>query len=65
MTIKKTFTFAIIHFSVAFFVTYFVTGSVVLGGLIAGIEPIVNTFAYFLHEKVWNQYLNVKNATIG
>lgn len=65
MTIKKTFTFAIIHFSVAFFVTYFVTGSVVLGGLIAAIEPIVNTFAYFLHEKIWNQYLNIKNATIG
>lgn len=65
MTIKKTFTFAIIHFSVAFFVTYFVTGSVVLGGLIAAIEPIVNTCAYFFHEKLWNQYLNVKNATIA
>lgn len=59
MAIKKTFTFAIVHFSVAFFVTYFVTGSVVLGGIIACIEPLVNTCAYFFHEKLWNKYLNI------
>lgn len=50
---KKTFTFAVVHFFVAFTVTYLITGSFVLGGLVALIEPAVNTVAYFFHEKVW------------
>lgn len=50
---KKTITFAIVHFFVAFTVTYLITGSFVLGGLVALIEPAVNTVAYFFHEKVW------------
>ncbi len=47
---NKTLTFAIIHFTVAFTVTWLLTGSFVLGGLIALIEPAVNTVAYFFHE---------------
>lgn len=50
---KKTVSFAIIHFAVAFLVTWAITGSWVLGGLVAMIEPVVNTVAYFFHEKVW------------
>lgn len=50
----KTMTFACVHFSVAFVVTYLLTGSWVLGGLIALIEPMVNTVAYFFHEKAWD-----------
>lgn len=49
----KTMTFACVHFSVAFTITYLLTGSLVLGGLIALVEPMVNTIAYFFHEKVW------------
>ncbi|CUS47960.1 MAG: putative membrane protein of unknown function DUF2061 [Idiomarinaceae bacterium HL-53] len=52
---KKTITFAILHFSIAFTVTYLITGSWVLGGLVALIEPTVNTIAYFFHEKVWER----------
>ncbi|WP_043531443.1 DUF2061 domain-containing protein [Litchfieldella xinjiangensis] len=52
----KTATFAVVHFSVAFTVTYLVTGSWVLGGLIAMLEPAVNTVAYFFHEKAWECY---------
>lgn len=53
---KKTVTFAIVHFCVAFSVTYLLTGSWVLGGLIALIEPAVNTVAYFFHEKLWGYF---------
>lgn len=51
----KTMTFACVHFSVAFTVTYLLTSSWVLGGLIALVEPMVNTVAYFLHEKAWER----------
>jgi uncharacterized membrane protein len=50
----KTVSFGIVHFSVAFAVVFVLTGSLVLGGLVALIEPLVNTVAYHYHEKVWN-----------
>lgn len=49
----KTMTFAIVHFTVAFTVGYLMTGSVLIGGAIALVEPAVNTVAYHLHERVW------------
>ena len=49
----KTISFGIVHFSVAFGVVYLLTGSVVIGGAVALIEPVVNTVAYPYHEKVW------------
>lgn len=51
----KTITFAVMHFTIAFAVTYLITGSFVLGGLIAVIEPAVNTVGYFFHEKIWQK----------
>ena len=53
MTKVKTVSFAIIHFNVAFIVTYALTGDAFLGGLMATIEPTINSFAYFFHEKAW------------
>lgn len=52
-TSVKTITFAITHFVVAFTVAYLITGSWVIGGIIALVEPAVNTVAYFIHERVW------------
>lgn len=49
----KTMTFAVVHFSIAFTVTYLVTGSFLLGGTVALLEPTVNTVAYHFHEKLW------------
>ena len=51
----KTLTFACVHFSVAFTVTWLLTGSWVVGGLIALVEPGINSVAYFLHEKAWER----------
>ena len=50
---KKTASFALVHFTVAFTVGYLMTGSVVVGGAIALVEPLVNTVAYYIHEIVW------------
>ena len=49
----KTMSFAAVHFTVAFTVGYLLTGSVLVGGTMALVEPAVNTVAYYLHEKVW------------
>jgi len=59
----KTMTFAAVHFSVAFSVAYIMTGSAVIGGAIALVEPAINTVAYFFHEKVWQSFLNNASET--
>ena len=51
----KTASFAITHFTVAFSVTYALTGDLALGGAVALVEPAVNTVAYHLHEKLWTR----------
>lgn len=50
---KKTASFAMVHFTVAFSVGYLMTGSMAVGGAIAIVEPLVNTVAYHVHERVW------------
>ena len=51
----KTMTFALLHFTVAFSVTYQLTGDLLVGGLVATIEPANNTIAYIFHEKAWSR----------
>lgn len=51
----KTFSFAAVHFTVAFSVGYAMTGSLAVGGAIALVEPAINTVAFFFHEKVWKK----------
>lgn len=36
-------------------VGYALTGSVVVGGALAVVEPACNTVAYHFHEKVWKR----------
>lgn len=52
---KKTLSFAVMHFSVAFTVAYVLTGSLLIGGLLALVEPAVNTVAFYFHEKIWER----------
>jgi uncharacterized membrane protein len=49
----KTLSFGAIHMTVAFGVGYLMTGSLLVGGTLALVEPAINTVAYFFHEKVW------------
>lgn len=58
----KTMSFAAVHFSVAFMVGYLMTGSVMVGGAIALVEPAINTIAYHLHEKVWKRLQTAERA---
>ena len=58
----KTFSFACIHFTVAFTVGYLMTGSIAVGGALAVVEPLCNTVAYHLHERAWAAYGRRKAA---
>ncbi|OBU42896.1 DUF2061 domain-containing protein [Photobacterium phosphoreum] len=58
---RKTLSFAVLHFSVAFTVVYLLTGNLLIGGVMAMIEPTINTFAYYLHERMWQQKQQPKN----
>ncbi|NIY84009.1 DUF2061 domain-containing protein [Vibrio hepatarius] len=63
---KKTITFAAIHFTIAFSVAYVLTGDILLGSLIAMIEPMVNTVAFYFHERTWQSHTKLRslaNAT--
>lgn len=51
----KTISFAVMHFSVAFGVVWLLTGDFLIGGLVAMVEPAVNTVAYYFHERIWQK----------
>ncbi|MCG7491409.1 DUF2061 domain-containing protein [Vibrio sp. Of14-4] len=58
----KTTSFAMVHFSVAFSVAYLLSGSWLVGGLMAAVEPSINTLAYYFHERIWQRRLNMSSA---
>lgn len=51
--LTKTLTYLVLHLGVGFAVAYLLTGSLVVAGGIALIEPAVNAVAFFFHEKAW------------
>jgi uncharacterized membrane protein len=53
---KKTLSFAAVHFTVAFSLGYLLTGSLVVGGALALLEPALNTVAYHWHERAWSYW---------
>ena len=65
---NKTMSFAVVHFTVAFTVGYAMTGSVMVGGAIALVEPMVNTVAYHFHELMWKRRqkdIVINNSTVA
>lgn len=60
----KTMTYTTMHFTIAFLVAWLLTGDVLVGGLVAMVEPAVNSVAYFFHEKVWATYQQRKGTPL-
>jgi uncharacterized membrane protein len=56
LDLVKTLTFALLHFSVGFGVTFLLTGSVAIATGVALVEPAVNTVVFFFHEKAWRSF---------
>jgi uncharacterized membrane protein len=59
---SKTISYAIVHFSVTFFIVWLLTGDVLIGSIVAMVEPAVNTVAYFFHEKIWHNIISKKGV---
>ena len=55
-TLKKTLSYYIMHISVAMMVAYVITGNFIMAATLSLIEPTVQAFAFFFHEKVWNYF---------
>ncbi len=62
MAVRKTLSFALVHFSVAFTVATLLTGSALIGGLMALLEPAVNTVAFYFHERAWSRWGQMQDA---
>lgn len=52
---KKTFSYYIMHITVAMLVGYFVTGSIWMAITLSLLEPTVQAVAYFIHERFWEK----------
>lgn len=52
---RKTISFTLMHFCIAFSVGYALTGSLTVGGLLAVVEPLCNSVGFYFHEKVWQR----------
>lgn len=61
---RKTLSFAAVHFTVAFTVGTLMTGSMWVGGALAIVEPTCNTVAYYFHEKVWTRIERRKHEAV-
>lgn len=59
----KTVTFAVMHFTVAFLVTWALTGDILIGSLVAMVEPAINTVAFYFHEKVWSRFKHHRGSS--
>lgn len=54
-TLKKTLSYYIMHITVAMLVAYLVTGQLWMALTLSLLEPTVQAFAFFFHEKLWNK----------
>ncbi len=55
-TLKKTLSYYILHISVAMLVAYVITGNLLMSATLSLLEPTVQAFAFFFHEKIWNRF---------
>jgi uncharacterized membrane protein len=54
-TLKKTLSYYFMHITVAMLVVYVVTGNLIMAVTLSLLEPTVQAFAFFFHEKIWNR----------
>lgn len=54
-TLLKTCTYALMHLTVAIIVAFALTRSWRIALAVGVVEPIVQTFAFALHERFWSQ----------
>jgi uncharacterized membrane protein len=55
VTLKKTASYYVMHITVAAMVAYAVTGNLWMALTLSLVEPTVQAFAFFFHEKAWER----------
>ncbi|WP_395025646.1 DUF2061 domain-containing protein [Comamonas odontotermitis] len=61
-TLSKTASYYVIHITVAAMVAYAVTGNLIASLTLSLLEPTVQAFAFFFHEKAWQRWNARKQA---
>ena len=56
-TVAKTVTYSMTHVTVAITVAYVLSGSWTVALSIGLIEPMVQTFTFYFHERGWKKFL--------
>lgn len=56
-TVAKTVTYSMMHVAVAVTVAYLLSGSLAVALSIGLIEPMVQTFTFYWHERGWKKFL--------
>lgn len=51
----KTATFGVMHIGTSFTVTYAITGSISVAGIVTFVEPLVNTVMHYFFDKYWDR----------
>jgi uncharacterized membrane protein len=54
-TLQKTGSYYVMHITVAAMVAYAVTGNLWMALTLSLVEPTVQAFAFFFHEKAWER----------
>lgn len=62
-TLKKTASYYLVHITVAALVAYAVTGNLLVSLTLSLLEPTVQAFAFFFHEKAWERW-NARGARL-
>ena len=52
-TLKKTFSYYVMHITVAAAVAFMVTGNIWMALTLSMLEPSVQAVAFFFHERAW------------
>ena len=65
LTLKKTASYYVVHVTVAALVAYAVTGNFFLAVTLSLLEPTVQAFAFFFHEKAWQRWGRQSKALLA
>jgi uncharacterized membrane protein len=63
-TLAKTSSYWVVHVSVAALVAFAVTGDLLTSLTLSLLEPTIQAFAFFAHEKLWEKRLLKKVASL-
>ena len=55
-SLYKTITWHLLHIFMVATIAFIVTGSVKIAAILASLEMLWETFAYFMHERIWAKF---------